>query len=391
MVLKPDRAILAMMVGQTLIWAALFYSFVALVPAWQEGLGWSNTSIMAAFSLAAIIWSLVTPLTGRAIDRGWGPQLIPGAALCGAGLLVALAMVDTYSAFLIIWAGIGLTMAATLYEPAFAMVLRARGATARKGITAIAITAGFASSISYPIVHLVTEMAGWRAALLVMAVIAALLAAPLLALGARWLEAETPAAPPRQDAEGGWLKLRRLPNFVLVAMAFALAALVPGTILAQLFPLLDDRGVAPGIAVLAASMIGPAQVVGRLAVALIAPRASATVIVVAAMAALAVSALLMIAAARLPALIFVMVLFYGIGNGLVGIFRPVLARERYGEADIGAVAGALAGPALFVAALAPVAGALLADFGGYGLMLCTVAAAAGSGAVILLLTAPKRA
>ena len=402
MVLIPDRAILAMMGGQTLIWAALFYSFVALVPAWEAGMGWSNTAIMGAFSLAAMLWALATPWAGRAIDRGWGPLALPGAGLCGAVLLVALSLVQSYPAFLLVWAGLGLCMSATLYEPAFAMVLRARGEEARKGITAIAITAGFASTLAYPLVHWMTEAQGWRAALQLMAGIAAFLAVPMLALAARWLEAEAgdgavdgagdgagadtvPAARPRRR----WRDLLALPRFPLLALAFALIALIPGMMLAHLFPLLSALNVPTATAVLAASLIGPAQVAGRVAITLAAPKARAATITTGAMMALVAATGLMAASGRVPWLVFLAVLAYGVGNGLVGIFRPVLARERYGGADIGAIAGALAGPALFLGALAPLLGALIADWGGYGLMLGVAGTAGLAAAGLLVLTEPR--
>ncbi|MEM1272813.1 MAG: MFS transporter [Pseudomonadota bacterium] len=389
MVLIPDRAILAMMGGQTLIWAALFYTFVGLVPAWQRDFAWSDTAIMLAFSVAALVWGITTPLAGRAIDRGWGPWLLPAGGTLGAILMVLLILVDDYVSFLILWAAIGLTMAATLYEPAFALVLRARGETARAGITAIAIAAGFASTVSYPIVHLVTEAAGWRIAALVMAGIALLLAVPMLALGASWLEAESMSPEPQARSRRDWRSLLSLPHFPVLALAFALVALVPGAITSHLFPLMADRGVPTGVAVFAAAMIGPAQVAGRILVTLAAPRAMAGTIVLVAMLSLAASAALFVLVGWLPSLVFLAVLIYGVGNGLVGIFRPVLARERYGGVGIGVVAGGLAGPALVVAACAPVIGAGLVAIGGYPLMLWCICAAALIGAALLFATEPR--
>ncbi|MEM9756682.1 MAG: MFS transporter, partial [Pseudomonadota bacterium] len=214
MVLIPDRAILAMMGGQTLIWAALFYSFVALVPDWQAAFGWSDTALMAAFSLAGVIWAITTPAMGRAIDAGRGPIVMPVAGLVGAAILVALSGVSSYLAFLTLWGAMGVMMAATLYEPAFAMVLRARGAGGRDGITAIAIAAGFASTICYPVAHIVSDAWGWRMAMLTMAGIAAGLAVPLLAIGARWLERDTPAtAAPGARPRANWGAVAGLPKF----------------------------------------------------------------------------------------------------------------------------------------------------------------------------------
>ena len=234
-----------------------------------------------------------------------------------------------------------------------------------------------------------TEAQGWRAAIQLMAGIAAFLAVPMLALAARWLEAEArPDAANAARPRRRWRELLALPRFPLLALAFALIALIPGMMLAHLFPLMAALGVPTGTAVFAASLIRPGQVAGRVAVTLAAPKARAAAITIGAMLALVAATGLMAASGWVPWLVFLAVLAYGVGNGLVGIFRPVLARERYGGADIGAIAGALAGPALFLGAVAPVLGALIAAWAGYGLML-GVAGAAGLAAVgLLILTEP---
>ena len=270
------------------------------------------------------------------------------------------------------------------------MVLRARDATAaRKAITSIAIAAGFASTLAYPLVYWINQAAGWRVAVLVMAGIAAFVAVPALRLAARKLEAEAVfRKPPENPEQRQWRGLLALPGFAWLMLAFALIALIPGTLLAHLFPLMDDRGVAPETAVFAAALIGPAQVAGRVLITSLAPKTRAGRITLGAMLMLVLAAALMGATAYVSGLVFAAVLAFGIGNGLVGIFRPVLAGERYGERDIGAVAGALAAPAIFVAALSPLLGAYVAAWGGYNAVLVMVGAAGLLAAALLVLSEP---
>ena len=48
-----DAPILAFMLSETVIWAAIFYVFPALVLHWQAEFGWSSTTAMGAFSVRA--------------------------------------------------------------------------------------------------------------------------------------------------------------------------------------------------------------------------------------------------------------------------------------------------------------------------------------------------
>ena len=64
-----DGPILAFMIAETLVWAAIFYSFPAMVLQWQAEFGWSATAALGAFSLALGLQGLAAPWVGRAIDR----------------------------------------------------------------------------------------------------------------------------------------------------------------------------------------------------------------------------------------------------------------------------------------------------------------------------------
>jgi hypothetical protein len=62
------------MISETVIWAAIFYSFPALVLLWQGEYGWSATTTLGAFSVALAVQGLAAPHMGRIIDRGGAPR-----------------------------------------------------------------------------------------------------------------------------------------------------------------------------------------------------------------------------------------------------------------------------------------------------------------------------
>ena len=377
-----DPAILAFMVAETVIWAAIFYSFPALVLQWQGEFGWSATQAMGAFSIALAVQGLAAPWVGRLIDRGRAPLGMPLGALGALIGLVALTQITTLWQFYAVWTWLGLMMGFTLYDATFSVVTRARGPHARAAITAITLAAGFASTLAYPLTAVMIEIGGWRAAVWALAGLVLVLVLPLLWLGAKRLEVEVqsrnlqPAGKPTLTSQD----IMRRPGFWPLAGGFALTALGSAILLAHLLPLLTALGVPMGLAILAASTIGPAQVAARVLLMLAGARVSAWQVSLGAFILLSLAALTIGAAAALPVLALVFAVAQGMGNGVISILRPVVTREVMGEVGFGESAGAVARLSLFAFAIAPGLGALLADAAGYGavIMLCVAAPLLGA-------------
>ncbi len=187
--------------------------------------------------------------------------------------------------------------------------------------------------------------------------------------------------PPRPagDPEPAKRSYLRTPAFWALGFAFAALAFNHGAVLNHIRPLLDDRGVAEGAAVLAASMIGPMQVAGRLFLMMLERRLANAAVTAYCFLGLCLAPVALMAAGGAPAALAVFVLLQGSAWGLTSIMKPVITRDIMGQRDFGAINGALALPFLVAMALAPVAGALLWSWGGYTLMLWTVAVAAFAG------------
>ena len=135
---------------ETIVWAAYYYSFPALLVIWENDLGWTKAELSGAFTLSLMVSAVMAPVVGRLIDRGLAKEVFAYGAALGALMLVALSAVTTLWQFYLIWFGLGVAMAATLYEACFSVLTRALGDKARRGITTVALVAGFAGTVSFP-------------------------------------------------------------------------------------------------------------------------------------------------------------------------------------------------------------------------------------------------
>ena len=137
------RIVWPLAIAETLVWAALYYSFPALLLEWERDLGWSKTELSGALTLAMVTSSLLGPMIGRLIDRGFGRVIFSGSAAVGAILLACLSQVEYLWQFYCVWFGIGVAMAGTLYDACFSVLTHTLGDQARRAITIVTLVAGF--------------------------------------------------------------------------------------------------------------------------------------------------------------------------------------------------------------------------------------------------------
>ncbi len=392
--MKTSHAVLCLALGETILWAGLYYIFPALLLRWELAEGWSKITLTAAFTGAVIMSAIFSPVVGRLIDKGRGPEIMAGSALFGSSLVALLPLANSIWLFAGIWLLIGVAMGGCLYEPCFALITRTRGLEARRAITLVTLFAGFASTLSFPLNHRIAELFGWEAAALTLAGIMAACAVPLIWLGAKHLEAEwqTRQVPVSEQAEDVVLTSNDLqaqhtsdnyhqhsvtnvlhyPVFWLLVAGFSLLAVNHGVVLNHFLPILQDRGIHPDLAVFAASMIGPMQVVGRLMVMATERHVSSHVITIGCFVAVTLATVSLFTATVSPILIAPFVILQGSGYGVISIMKPVVTREVLGGEDFGTISGLIAVPYLIAYALAPFLGSLLWEVGGYQLVLVTI-------------------
>ncbi|MFD0938081.1 MFS transporter [Methylobacterium trifolii] len=166
---------------QIVLWGGTFFLIAVLAEPITRSTGWPQGIVVGALSLAIFVSGLPAPWIGRMIRRHGGrPVLVAGALVIAAGQ-VLLAFSTSLPVFLLAWVVMGLGMAASLYDPLFAAIGQAYGASARGAMTQIAIASGFAISVCWPATNFLVGQVGWRGACLVYAGLAALIVAPLYA------------------------------------------------------------------------------------------------------------------------------------------------------------------------------------------------------------------
>ena len=376
-------------IAETIVWAAMYYGFPALLPTWERELGWSKTELSFAFTLSLLVSASLAPVAGRLIDRGLARAIFTGGAVLGAVLLAMLSMVTELWQFFCIWIGLGVAMSSTLYEACFAVLVRSTGHRARRAITIVTVVAGLAGTVAFPSAHLLAGAFGWRGAVLVFAAVVAMVAVPLVWSACRRAEAQAAAHAPEPSASAGQaLAVARSPVFWLLAIAIFLAALDHGMLISHVLPILDDRGIDAGLAVLAASFVGPMQVAGRLALMASDRFASTVVASTGCFTMMAIAGICLLNADAAPALLVGFVVLQGAGIGIAGVMRPMVTAELLGRRNFGVVSGLVGLMHMSGYALGPSVSAMVWAWGGYDRVI-VLAIAAACTAVALLLAAWK--
>ena len=377
------RTVWSLAVAETLVWAGLYYIFPALLPHWEMEFAWSKTELAVAFTSALLLSAAAAPLTGRLIDRGYGRAVLSISAVAGGLLLACSTLVNQLWQFYLVWCGIGICLAGCLYEPCFAYLVRLFGTDAKRAITVVTLVAGFAGTVSFPTTHLLSQWLGWRAAALCFAAAICCIAAPLMWLSGRGRQVTRTKKP----ARGSIVAVMRLPVFWLLALSFFLISFHHGALITHLLLLLGERGVMEHTAVLAASMIGPMQVVGRLVMLSLERKVSVVVVCGSTFVALIASASVLHIAGTSTTLILCFVLLQGAGYGVTSITRPVITVSFLGRENFGAISGFQAVAYVGGTAIAPTIAALLWEYGGYDLVLEVCMGAALAGLISFLIAA----
>jgi predicted MFS family arabinose efflux permease len=357
--------IIALGIGQICSWGSLYYSFPLIAEAMGRDLGWSKPALYGAATLGLALSGLAAYPVGAAIDRGHG-RVVMGVASALAGLLMlAWSRIDSLILFYILFAGIGCLQAATLYEPAFAVVARRVGPDkARRGITALTLWGGFASTVFIPLVQILIDQFGWRGALVCLGLVNILVCCGLYFAAIRPAMDASPPPTPYPDASpaggrGALALALRQPAFWALALAFTAFAASFSAFTFHLYPLLIERGLDTPSTVAVIMCIGPAQVAGRVLVWAFAPNASVRRIgsIVVALFPLAIAAIAILPPSLLG--MAAMALIYGAGNGVMTIVRGMAVPEMLSRQAYGAINGALIGPSLVARAIAPLGAAAL--------------------------------
>ena len=371
----PARAIWLIGFGQLVNWGVLYYAFGVLLLPVEASLGAPRWVVAGAFSLGLLVSAMAAPSVGRLTDRGQGPVVMQAGGFIAAGLLIAWAVVPTLWMTYVVWAGLGLCMAAILYEPVFAIVGRAFNDAARRlrAIATVTIMGGLASTAFLPGTTWLVEQLGWQGAVIALAVIIAattLFVSRLsfrdLTFSASELRAAVRGAPP-DDAGLGAASVNR---FVTV---FALSSIVNSALASNIVAALVERRLSPSRAAFIGGLFGVMQLPGRVLMThrSFSPAPLRLLLVSFAMQ---VVGLIALTAGDGQAAMWLGVIVFACGAGLTTLARPYLVLHLYGAERAGRVNGVIARGQQLARAAGPVSAAALANVTGYSVVFAALAA-----------------
>jgi MFS family permease len=357
----------ALSVTETVTWGIVYYGFPVFLRPMERDLGASRIAVTAAFSIGLGVSALAGIPVGRIIDRR-GPRVIMTAGSCLASVLTfAWARVETLPALYAVWFGLGLAMAATLYEPAFTAVVSWFRRGRERALLTVTLVAGLASTIFMPIEAWLLERLGWRASLTTLAVVLAVITIPIHALLLRRGTAalavpvgEAPGPPSMTLGEAA-----RTLVFWVLSVAFFVGNFATAAVTTHLIPYLVDRGYTPAVAAAVIGWTGAMQLPGRMLFVPISARLGARTMVGAVFFGQALGI------AQLPLLVRVgtllpFILLQGAANGMATLARASSLAEIFGARNYGAIGGAVALGANGARAVGPVgASVLLLALGSY--------------------------
>ncbi len=360
--------------AQTLAWGSTFYLPAILADPISADLGISVTTIYLILSSAIIISAILGPIAGKSIDTRGGRLVLSISSVFFASGLCLLGFAENTATYVAAWCLIGVGMSCGLYDAAFASLARIYGDKSRGSITGVTLMAGLASSICWPITAYMEVELGWRTACFVWASCHVLLGFPLYlfmvpkfsSYQENTTEEEKAEALP-DDAEPAPVNL----TMIILSLTFASMYLIFAGMATHLPRLLQEAGTSQAVAIAAASLMGPAQIAGRLAdfafMRNLHPLISARLAILTH----PLGAVLFLIFGAPAAMLFS--LLHGIGSGILTIASGTIPLVLFGAAGYGLRQGILMAPGRVGMAVSPFLFALLIERFGASAVLFTIA------------------
>jgi MFS family permease len=377
----------ALSITETITWGIVYYGFAVFLTPMERDLGFSRVALTGAFSVGLLASALVGLPVGRWIDRHGARGLMTIGSCAAVALMFAWSRVDNLVMLYVVWALMGLAMAATLYEPAFAAIIGWFSHHRDRALLTLTLAAGLASTIFVPIETALLTRMDWRTTLVVLAVFLAVTTIPIHALVLR--------PPPRTDVRGGGTvpersaslgeALRTVVFWVLTA-AFVASNFAVNAVTVHVIPYLTGHGYPLATAAMTIGWIGAMQLVGRIVFGPIATRFGHRPMTAAVFVVQAAGLGLLASIKHLPSLIPMIVLL-GAANGMATLARASIVAEIFGRRNYGAISGTMALGSNGARAVGPVGASLmLVAIGTYESVFLVLAAAVFVAGVAVLFT-----
>lgn len=357
----------ALAIGQLVAWGAVYYAFSLFVVPMEQELGWSRAWTNAALSCGLLVSGLAAYPVGKWIDHGHGRMVLTAGSLLASVMLVLWSQAGSLITLFAAWVGLGVSMAATLYDPVFAILTRDYPRSFRTKITLVTLVAGFASTVFIPLTQQLVDVLGWRHALLVLAAINACACLPI-----HWLSLRNDpnvAAPAvnkeriKAENEVSVGRALRTPVFWALAICFTAYYATFAALTFHLVPLMVERHVSQPVILATMAVIGPAQVLARVLLFTAGRNVSPKIVGLIITSAFPASVAILLIAGTSPVALILFAIIYGGANGMMTILRGTIVQDVMWTEGYGAMSGLLSAPSNIAKGIAPISAALIWTIG----------------------------
>ena len=261
--MKPStRLTIRLGLTQIIGWGSGFYLPAILAVPISASLGINTETFFWAFTLSLLVSGLLGPQVGKAIDRLGGRKVLPVGSMAFATGLALLATATSTPQLFVAWVFIGIGGSMGNYDAAFATAVNFFGNKSNGVIAGITVFAGFSSTLSWPLTQFLFENFGWQIAVWVWFALHLLIGLPLHLTIPRSDRRDVP------DLTGPIRKLmknrfRIEPLLIVFAMMFALEGFIVSAVNTTLPFMLGELGASVELALIAAVVLGPSQVLAR--------------------------------------------------------------------------------------------------------------------------------
>ena len=375
----PTSLMLKLGIPQIIGWGSGFYLPAILAVPISDSLGISQDIFFWAFTLSLLVAGLVGPRVGRAIDRFGGRRVMPIGNLVFAAGLGLMAMSTEVWMLFAAWIITGLGASVGNYDAAFATAVRHLGQKANPVIAGITLFSGFASTVSWPLTSYLLTQYSWQTAVWFWVAMHILVAFPIHSSLPR-VEVREVAAITGPITKIMRRRFRIDPLTLVFALIFALEGFIVTGVNTTLPILVEGLGADANLVLLAAVVLGPAQVLARVLLMVFGKYLSPIMIAGVSVVAHPLGVLLLLFFGEGAILWFVVL--QGVSVGLNPYVRGSLPLLFFGSDKYGQRQGYIMMPAKIVSAASPtlMTGLLLLS----AQLAVTVSLAFGAVALLLL-------
>ncbi|WP_232839661.1 MULTISPECIES: MFS transporter [Nocardia] len=381
------RLVAIFAITQTVGYGTMVQAITVLLVPMSETLDVSRTAVTGAATISTLVGALAAVPVGTLLDRYGGRALMTTGSAIGVVAVVLWSQAETLAHLYLAFTLIGLALAMSTYEAAFAVLVVATAPAHRdRAIIAVAMICGLATSFSFFITSWLEGHLGWRATVLTLAATLALIAVPAHLRAVPSTATHTDRVARRSGVPVG--NALRDRDFWLLVIAFVAQAGSTSAFLLMMVTYFHDIGHSATTAAALPIAVGVAQVFSRLALAALARRYGMTRVTIVSFTVQGLGLVLLpLMGTSLP-LTLACVVAFGLGYGVSVVARPSIIADTFGVPRFASILAVMTVPLALSRAGTPLAAAWLSD---WRFLLLVGTAALLAAAALVPLTIPRRA